>query len=302
MVTGSLRISAPLRFVLEDERQARGDEDDAVGERRDVAVEAPGMRRGIGARARSPGTMPSPTSFATSTTGPGSRASAATSASLSAASRAPGLEHVRKPERQAINQHRLAAPHAFEQRAAQGRAAPRWWSSGTRGAHDAARCAGASRRRAARRSRRRAACRQSPPPAPRHGGSCPSARRPAPRSGAGMRRSRALRSPRLVLRPRMVGPMARQGGLLARGHRSRHLPSVDRQWLLPRPRRSQLRGQRRHFTGLPCLVARTDASTPGTPGKGRASTTAATRLFAWARGPVLRLARVGRRATQLWDK
>jgi hypothetical protein len=48
-----------------------------------------------------------------------------------------------------------------------------------------------------------------------------------------------------------------RGGLLARGRRSRHLPGGT--WppvaSSSRSRRLQLRGQRRHRTGLPCLVA-----------------------------------------------
>ena len=186
------------------------------------------------------GTMPSPTSLATSTTGAASAASAASSRSISApiSRRAP----IRFDEPQASGNRPASAGRRASRRASASTS-----SSGSsivvqRGA--AARAMGGdarapSRRRAPRRWRDRARRRRHARSALRHSGSCPSARRPAPASARGKPALDGvggdvtlIRHDAPPLRGWSVAP-ARRGGLLARGRRSA-APSRRRdpsQWL-----------------------------------------------------------------------
>ncbi len=95
-----------------------------VGERRDLAVEAPGVVAEL-ARERVLRHDAEPDLVRHQHDGPGKPRERRHKRVDLGRDRAPGLEHVRKPERQAIDQHRNAVPRAFEQRRAQGRAAPR---------------------------------------------------------------------------------------------------------------------------------------------------------------------------------
>ena len=145
------------------------------------------------------------------------------------------------------------APAVLRPSARMGRAAP-----GGR------RCAPSSRHRAPLPWRNKCRHRLRLRSVARHSGSCPTARRPAPmlREEAGARGAHH-RSALVPPPPEESSLVARCGGLLARGRRPRRLPSrTPGQWSLPRTRRLQLRGQRRHYTGLPCRIAKATLTHP----------------------------------------
>ena len=95
------------------------------------------------------GTSPSPTSLATSTTGPAASRSAAHNVANSSSSRASGEHQVGQPQGQAIDQHRAIRPCLCHDRLGQTPAAPRRCARTGRAARDARRCAPPSRRRPA---------------------------------------------------------------------------------------------------------------------------------------------------------
>ena len=165
--------------------------------------------------------MPSPTSLATSTTGPASAAAPPASASISAADVA--LRRIRFASQSVRQSTRIGRPgRAPASAAARAERLLERASSAARAARDARRCAPPSRRPTARRWRDSALV-AAPRSPPRRSGSCPSARREHQgQCGSGAMYDRAGMTPP----PSEDGHAhARRGGLLARGRRPRRLPN-----------------------------------------------------------------------------